>query len=48
MSLMIVQQGEISKDSNRNKGAIYNAIKAAVRKSILMQIAKARAANGFH
>jgi hypothetical protein len=37
-------------DSNhkRNKGAIYNAIKAAVMKSILIQIAKVRVANGFH
>jgi hypothetical protein len=36
-------------DSSRynNKGAIINVTKAAARKSILMQITKVRAANGF-
>jgi hypothetical protein len=35
-------------DVNNNKSVITCAIKAAVRKSILIQIAKARAANTFH
>jgi hypothetical protein len=58
MSRMIVQYREISRSnhtnkdkySNRrhNKGAITCAIKAVVKKSILMQITKARAANSFH
>jgi hypothetical protein len=54
---MIVLYVEIShnnKDSNRSnytnnhsKGAIYSAIKAAVRKFTLKQIIRLRAVNGF-
>jgi hypothetical protein len=55
MSRMTVQYGEINssnKDNhsnhiNNSKGAIYNVTKAVVRKSILMQTTKVRAANGF-
>jgi hypothetical protein len=54
---MIVLCGEISRNSNRssrshnnnhNRDVIMFAIKAVVRKSILTQIAKVRAANSFH
>jgi hypothetical protein len=53
MNPMIVKYGEISsgnKYSNRrhNKDATFNVTKAAVPKSILTQITKVRAANGFH
>ena len=51
---MIVQFEEISHNNNNsnkykhNKGAIYNVTKAVETKSILMQITRAKAANGFH
>jgi hypothetical protein len=45
---MIVQHGGNNNSSNQNKGATTNASKAAARKSILMQITKARVANSFH
>jgi hypothetical protein len=60
MSRMIVLCGEISrskdnssKGSNHssrrhNKDDTLNVAKAVVRKSILMQITRAKAANGFH
>jgi hypothetical protein len=50
---MTVQRGEISSSNNNNssrynsKDDIINVTKAAVRKSILMQIARVRAANRF-
>jgi hypothetical protein len=54
MNHMTVQYEEIShrchKGSNNhshNKDAIYNATKAVARKSILMQITRARAVNGY-
>jgi hypothetical protein len=53
MSLIIVQHGRViilnsSNQSNTNgKDDIINASKAAVRKSILMQITRAKA-SGFH
>jgi hypothetical protein len=52
MNPMLVQYGEISHSSinkeNHSKDAIYNATKAVVRKSILTQKAKAKAANTSH
>jgi hypothetical protein len=51
---MIVQYGEISHSSNnhsnhnKRKGAIYNVRRVVEAKSILMQIARAKAANTFH
>jgi hypothetical protein len=51
---MILQYEEISrskKDSNKcneQKDDIFNVTKAVVRKSILMQITKAKAENGSH
>jgi hypothetical protein len=35
-------------NNSQNKGDIINVTKAVVRKSILMQITRAKAANGFH
>jgi hypothetical protein len=53
MSHMIVQYVEISRNSNKdssrhNKYGIINVTKAAVRKSTLTQIPKAKAASLFH
>jgi len=48
---MIVQHGEISHNnhnSNHNKDATTNAIKAVATKSTLMQITRVRAVNGYH
>ena len=54
---MIVQYVEISSNKDRHsnhnnsrynsKDAIYNVTKAAVRKSILMQITRVKAVNSF-
>jgi hypothetical protein len=54
MNRMTVLYEEIShkrnkdKYHNSNKGAIYYAIKAVVRKSILIRTPRAKAANTFH
>jgi len=59
MNHMIVQHEEIShnnsnEDSNHSnhinssKGTTINVTKAVVRKSILMQTTRAKAANSFH
>jgi hypothetical protein len=55
---MIVQRGEISRCNNNSKDSNCNSnhnnkddicvTKAVARRSILMQIAKVRAANSFH
>ena len=56
MSHMIVQHGEIShmskdsssnRSSRHNKDDITNVTKVAARKSILMQITRAKAVNTF-
>jgi hypothetical protein len=49
MSHMIVQYviTNSSNQDNHNKGDITPVIKAAARKSTLMQITRARAVNGF-
>jgi hypothetical protein len=35
-------------NNSQNKGDIINVTKAVVRKSILMQITRAKVGNGFH
>jgi hypothetical protein len=45
---MIVQHGGNNNSSNQNKGAIYNAIKAVAKKSILILTPRAKVINGYH
>jgi hypothetical protein len=47
---MIVLYGEASSRSkdDRLRGGIIAAVKAVARRSILMQITKIKAVNGFH